>query len=170
MTGEKVKLRAVEISDIDLLYKWENDTTTWHLSNTITPYSKFMLEEYIANAQIDIYTARQLRLMIENISSGKAIGCIDLFDFDPYHCRAGIGLLICQEERNKGFAAEALKLLIDYCFDILGMKQLYCNITPDNIHSLALFRKFNFEIIGLKKKWLKIKDSWADEYMLQLVK
>ncbi len=169
MVGKSIKLRAVELSDIDLLYKWENDTSTWQLSNTLTPFSKFLLEEYIANTNLDIFSTKQLRLMIEINDSKKTIGCIDLFDFDPQNKRAGIGILICHEDRNKGFATEALDLLIGYCFNILLLKQIYCNIISDNLNSLSLFKKFNFEIIGLKKKWIRRKDDWYDEYMLQLI-
>ena len=169
MVGKKVKLRALELSDIDLLYKWENDVSTWHLSNTLTPFSKYILEEFISNSNLDIYTTKQLRLMIEIISSKKAIGCIDLFDFDPFNNRAGIGILICNQERNKGYATEALELLIHYCFNTLLLKQVYCNIICDNTKSLSLFKKFNFEIIGIKKKWIRKRDFWIDEYMLQLI-
>jgi diamine N-acetyltransferase len=169
MEGEKVLLRAVEPSDIDLLYLWENDISTWYLSNTLIPFSKFLLEEYIANANLDIYTTKQIRLIIEIKSSKKAIGCIDLFDFDPFNNRAGIGILICNEERNKGYATESLKLLINYCFNILLLKQVYCNIISDNDKSISLFKKFNFEIIGLKKKWIRKNNFWLDEYMLQLI-
>jgi diamine N-acetyltransferase len=169
MDGKKVILRAVEPSDIDLLYLWENDVSTWYLSNTIIPFSKFLLEEYIANANLDIYTTKQIRLMIEIKDTKKTIGCIDLFDFDPFNNRAGVGILICNEERNKGYATESLSLFLKYCFDILLLKQVYCNIISDNVESINLFKKFNFEIIGLKKKWIRKNNFWLDEYMLQLI-
>jgi diamine N-acetyltransferase len=170
MNGKSVKLRAVEIADLDLLYKWENDSSVWHISNTTTPFSRYLLEEYIANANLDIYSTKQLRLMIEQLESRAAIGCIDLFDFDPLNRRAGVGILICSEQRNKGFASEALGLLIGYGFDILNLQQLYCNILADNTDSLKLFEKSGFERIGLKKKWILMKDLWFDEYMLQLIR
>ena len=169
MKGKNISFRAPEPEDIDLLYAWENDTKIWHLSNTVTPYSRQILEEYILNAQQDIYTAKQLRLMIILISTGKAVGCIDLFDYDPQHLRAGVGILIDDNHRQKGYASEALSVLIEYAFTILHLHQLYCNVTPDNETSLQLFQKQNFKIIGLKKEWLRVKNSWVDEYMLQLL-
>jgi diamine N-acetyltransferase len=170
MNGKAVKLRAVEIADLDLLYKWENDSSVWHISNTTTPFSRYLLEEYIANANLDIYSTKQLRLMIEQHETRTTIGCIDLFDFDPLNRRAGVGILICSEQRNKGLASEALQLLINYGFDILNLQQLYCNILSDNSNSLKLFEKFGFEKVGLKKKWILMNDLWFDEYMLQLLR
>lgn len=167
-----IELRALELSDIDLLYNWENDQKLWHLSNTVAPFSKFILEQYIMNADQDIYTAKQLRLMIdkteENIKT--TIGAIDLFDFDPTNQRAGVGILINKPDQNKGYATQALEILTEYCFNILQLHQLYCNITTDNLTSLKLFKKQSFEIIGIKKEWLLIKDNWVDEYILQLIK
>src|SRR4051812_47675944 len=121
--GNNISLRALEPDDIDHLYKWENDSSVWHVSNTLTPYSRHVLEQYILNAHQDIFTAKQLRLVIcLNDNTSKPIGCIDLFDFDPQHLRAGIGILISdQTERGKGFANEALSLLIDYSFKTLQL-------------------------------------------------
>jgi diamine N-acetyltransferase len=169
MIGKNLSFRAPEPSDIDLLYKWENDTSIWHLSNTLTPFSRQVLEEYILNASQDIYSAKQLRLMIVQNKTNAAIGCIDLFEFDPANMRAGVGVLISDEHRDKGYATEALKMLIDYAFNTLHFHQLYCNITTDNVSSMKLFKKAGFEIIGLKKEWIRSKNSWMAEYLLQLI-
>jgi diamine N-acetyltransferase len=169
MIGKTLSFRAPELSDLDLLYKWENDTSIWQLSNTVTPFSRHTLEEYILSAHQDIYTAKQLRLMIISNANSEAVGCIDLFDFDPVNMNAGIGILICCDHRNKGYASEALTMLIHYAFHTLHLHQLYCNITADNEVSLKLFKKQNFKIIGLKKEWIRSKDGWIDEYMLQLL-
>jgi diamine N-acetyltransferase len=169
LRGEKVNLRAIEPADIDEVYQWENDTSIWHLSNTIAPYSRFVLEQYLAGAHQDIFTSKQLRLVI-CLPSAKPIGCIDLFDFDPLHQRAGVGILIVDHaDRGKGYASEALALLIGYCRDILHLNQLYCNITSGNDSSLKLFASQGFEICGTKKAWLRDSKGWRDESMLQLL-
>jgi len=166
-----ITLRAVEPDDIDLLYNWENDTDNWKVSNTITPFSKYYLEQYILNTQNDIYTEKQLRLMIELKESNKLhiIGSVDLFEFDPVNKKAGIGILISKEFRNKGFATKVLNILIDYCFKTLDLHQLFCNILEDNNESVKLFANSGFEIVGLKKDWIKYENKWLNEYLLQLI-
>ncbi|MFA6923017.1 MAG: GNAT family protein [Bacteroidales bacterium] len=168
--GSKIMLRAMEPSDIEFLYKLENDTSVWNISNTIAPFSKFVLEEFVANAHSDIYETKQQRMMIDILETSKTIGCVDLFDFDANNQRAGIGLIIYDDsERKKGYASESLELLIKYSFVVLNLHQLYCNIISDNISSLNLFKKFGFEIIGLKKQWIRCGNKWEDEFMLQLI-
>lgn len=171
LEGKNLILRALEPTDVDVLFEWENDEKLWHLSNTITPFSRFTLEQYILNAHQDIYTTKQLRLMIDKKESDESnpIGSIDLFDFDPTNKRAGLGVLIVENERSKGYASEALELLINYCFTTLQLHQVYCNISADNQASLKLFEKQNFSVVGQKKEWLFIDGKWVDENILQLI-
>ncbi|MGE0077244.1 MAG: GNAT family N-acetyltransferase [Bacteroidales bacterium] len=169
-----VKLRAPEISDIEVLYSWENNMEIWKVSNTITPFSRFVLKKYIETAHLDIWETKQLRLIIEAKDQSSLmnipVGLIDLFDFDPYHLRAGVGILIANAEyRKKGYASEALNVLIRYSFEVIQLNQLYCNISSANPKSLQLFKNKGFEEIGVKKAWLKSRTGWEDEVMLQLL-
>lgn len=170
LKGEHIYLRALEPEDLEFLYALENDESIWEISNTLTPYSKFLIKQYLENAQQDIYEAKQLRLAICLLNSEGAIGLIDLFDFDPKNNRAGIGILIQNiENRTKGIGSEALALLIKYGFQQLQLNQLYANIDSDNKHSLQLFSKFGFQEIGLKRQWNRINNVYKDEYMFQLI-
>ncbi|NOZ45420.1 MAG: GNAT family N-acetyltransferase [Chlorobi bacterium] len=168
--GKIVYLRPLEPVDIDLLYKWENNSEIWHLSNTLVPFSRHIIKQYIESSVHDIYTTKQLRLIIEQKPDNKPVGAIDIFDFSPYHLRAGIGILIAEQNaRKKGFANEALQIVIKYSFSLLNLKQLYCNIEPDNVDSLYLFQNNGFEVTGTKKSWLKSNTDWKDELFLQLI-
>jgi diamine N-acetyltransferase len=169
LSGENIILRAVEPSDLDILYDWENNPENWLVSNTITPFSKHVLRKFIDNAQADIYQARQLRLMIERVDGSKrTVGAIDLFDFDPFHLRAGVGILIARkEDRMKGLATEALSLLSDYAFNTLHLHQLFCNITEENTASLTLFIKSGFHETGRKIDWVRKDNGWMNVVMLQ---
>ena len=171
MKYEKINLRALEPEDLELLYEWENNDSYWTISNTVTPFSKFTLKRYLKHSHKNIYETGQLRLMIDIIAEKKTIGTIDLFDFDPFHKRAGIGILIADEtQRRKGYASMALKCLIQYCFTTLQLHQLYCNILANNSESIELFEKLGFVRVGIKKEWVQTADGYLDEDMFQLIK
>jgi diamine N-acetyltransferase len=170
LTNKKIKLRALEPEDLEFLYQIENNESFWEVSHTQTPFSKYILKQYLENAHLDIYESKQLRLMIEEKSTYKQIGMIDLFDFNPQHKRAGIGILIHPDFQKRGFASEALSILINYSFSHLQMHQLYANITSDNSNSLALFQKQNFIKIGVKKDWIISEGNFKDEVLFQLIK
>lgn len=167
--SDNIYFRAVEPADIDQIFDWENDTETWHLSNTVIPFSRFDLEQYVLNADKDIFAAKQLRLMISLTETNETIGCVDLFEFEPLHHRAGIGIIINKAKRNKGFASESLDLLEKYCKETLNLHQLYCNIEAINKNSLSVFKKNGFTECGIKKDWNLRDGKWVDEHILQKI-
>ena len=170
LQGENIYLRALEPEDLEFIYKLENNESVWEVSNTQTPYSRFLIKQYLENANQDIYEAKQLRLVICKNSDFKAIGLIDLFEFDARNRRAGIGILIESEnDRDQGFGSQALKLLIDFSFKKLNLHQLFANIGSENILSLSLFSKFGFEKVGVKKDWNLIHGKFQDEFLFQLI-
>jgi diamine N-acetyltransferase len=164
-------LRALEPEDLELLYEWENNSSNWIISNTVVPFSKYTLKRYLENSHKSIYETGQLRLMIDhNTENTTTIGTIDIFDFDPFHKRAGLGILIAKEEyRRKGYASMAIVCLIEYCFSTLQLHQLYCNILANNCESMELFKKAGFVQSGIKRDWVKTSDNYLDEYIFQLI-
>ena len=108
-----VYLRALEMEDLEFLFKIENDRSLWGVGCTNVPYSRQMLIDYIASASADIYADRQMRLIIEDVQQ-KTVGMIDLINFDPRHLRAEIGIVIKDEARGKGYAQEAIRQLLVY--------------------------------------------------------
>lgn len=167
LTYGNITLRPLEPDDIELLYQWENNIEIWNVSNTRTPFSKYILAEYIKESAKDIYETKQLRLIIQNENS-IPVGALDLFDFDPYHMRAGIGILIHSTgNRNNGYGSDALNAIFGYAKEVLGIKQLYANIAHKNDVSIHLFEKAGFIETGIKKSWLKTSTGWEDEVFMQ---
>ena len=167
LKGEQIYLRTLEPADADIILKWENNSDNWRVSNTLVPFSRKLIEDYVNSAQ-DIYSIKQLRFIICLVENDKEIGAIDLFDFDPYHQKVGLGILIAElEDRRNGYAIEAVLLIKEYCFNHLNLHQVYCNILSKNKASIDLFEKSGFTICGTKKDWIKNKESWLDELMLQ---
>jgi len=170
MKYKDIRLRALEPEDLELMYNWENNLSYWIISNTFSPFSKYTLKRYVENSHKSIYETGQLRLMIDHIIDKVSIGTIDIFDFDPFHKRAGLGILIANEDyRRKGYATMALTCLVDYCFRTLQLHQLYCNILTNNSESIDLFKKMGFVETGVKKEWIKTSDGYLDEHMFQLI-
>jgi diamine N-acetyltransferase len=167
--GKKIFLRAMEPNDVDQLYLWENDPEIWHVSNTYIPFSRHFLSSFIANSGNDIFTDKQLRLIIMDNENHLISGTLDFFEFDPMHRRAGLGILIDEKYRNRGYATEAVELAVRYAFRFLNMHQLFVHITSDNPLSIKLFKKAGFLETGVKKEWLLVENKWKDVHFLQLI-
>lgn len=171
MQNTRIRLRAVEPADIDFIYRLENDVDNMLTTEHFELVSRYAIEQYVLSLGQDLNASGQMRLVIESNDTPekKAIGCIELFEADALHRRAGIGIYIVAEEQKKGYASAALGTMIEYCFGILGLHQIFCNIGEDNKASMKLFTKHGFQIIGLKKDWRYANKSWKHEYMLQLI-
>ena len=170
LENDGIRLRAVEPEDLELLYRWENDESNWKLSNTLVPYSRYILKKYIAGSGKSIYETGQMRLMIDIVPDERTVGTIDLYDFDHYHNRAGVGILIADpSDRKKGYASAALSCLINYAFDAIGLHQLWCNIQSTNPESMHLFTNHGFILCATRKEWIRTEEGYETEHTLQLI-
>lgn len=169
LRGERIYLRALEPEDLELIYAIENDESVWEVSQTQTPYSKFLIKQYLENCHKDIYEVKQLRLVIDTIAGGS-LGFVDLFDFDPKNNKVGMGVLILDHARGQKYGEEALRLLVDYAFVNLNVHQLYANVLEDNLPSIKLFEKLGFQATNIKKDWVFENGQYKNEYLFQLIK
>lgn len=170
LQGPHLQLRALEPEDLDMMYTIENDTTLWDVSNRQVPYSREVLRQYIINSQADLYADKQVRLMMELRTTHETVGAIDLFNFEPLHRHAEVGIAVLQAHQGKGYAAEALQLLCDYAFRFLGMEQLVAHIASDNTCSMQLFSTCGFTSCGTLKRWWNVEGTFKDVTLMQQLK
>ncbi len=97
------------------------------------------------------------------------LGLVDLYDFDPLHHRAGVGLVINEAHRAKGLGKQALKQIDDYAFNRLQLHQLYAGVGEENTASLALFNAAGYVQCGLKKDWNFYDNRYHNEVVFQKI-
>lgn len=169
LSNEQITLRALEPTDLDTLYRWENDTALWAVSDTTAPYSRETLWHYLEGYTGDIYAQRQLRLMITLSADGTPVGTIDFLNFDPLNNRAELGLFIASDYRGQGLGRQALDLLTAYARDHIGLRQLYVFIALDNEVCLKLFEDYGYSRVGVLKSWVKRGSTYRDVALLQML-
>ena len=166
---QRIQLRAMEPEDIDAIYAWENDPQIWVYSAAHQPFSRYALQKFIEEqSQSDIYTSRQLRLIAEN-DDHQSVGCIDLYDFDPYHKRVAIGVLTDSKMRGKGYGNMMLKAVEDFAKEHIGIHQLYCIVSTDNTQSVKLFKVAGYLEAGILKEWIFDNGRWIDALVFQKI-
>ncbi|GAB2950792.1 GNAT family N-acetyltransferase [Hymenobacter coalescens] len=170
LRGDDIYLRALEANDLAFLYAIENDASVWGLaSDTLMPVSHYALQRYLDNAAADFYEVRQLRLVICTTADDAAVGTLDLFNFEPHHRRAAVGIMVLGEQRRRGYAAAALRLLLLYARKTLHLHQVYCTIAVRNKASLRLFRACGFRRVGVRQQWFSTDAGWEDAVEMQCV-
>lgn len=169
LNGKRVRLRAVEPEDLEVMYEMENDPEMWDISNFVEPYSRHLLREYIKQNRNDVFADKQLRLMVELRENATVAGTIDLDNFDPRHQRAGVGIAIRRAYRGQGIAREALELLVDYANRFLRLHQLYAYIPVENEVSRRLFRAAGFREVAILDDWIWKEDRYVSVILSQRV-
>lgn len=167
LTGKQIELRAVEPEDLDALYRWENDSSLWIYGSTVSPFSRYLLKQYIESYTADITRDKQLRLIIMRKESRQVIGAIDCFDYDITNRKAAIGLLIDPDHKRQGFGRDALETFIEYAFRFLHLHQLYAHIPVCNTASIALFRTCGFHESTRLKDWIRLPQGYTDALIFQ---
>lgn len=139
--GEKCSLRSVGSKDIDTILLWENDSEVRRFGDSEKIFTREDIETFVRNQQYDIAATEQQRFMID-APDGRSVGAIDLFDYDG--STAGIGILVyARADRRKGYAADALRTLIQYARN-LRISVLHASVAADNTASLRLFESCGF--------------------------
>ncbi len=161
-----VTLRAMEPEDLDLLYQIENNMQLWNVGSTNVPYSRYVLHDYIAHASGDIYTDKQVRLIVDD-DEHNAIGIVDIVNFSPQHKRAELGIVIQEKHRGKGYGKAVIKKTIDYALNVLHLHQLYAIVNCSQQYTIHLLKKMGFEQTCLLAQWLYDGKNYSNACLMQ---
>jgi len=148
LKGKNIYLRNLKESDIDFLQNIENNPILWEFGSEQKIYTKKELLSYIKKSKTNLKIAKQYRFVVDY--NNTPIGFVDLFNYKKKS--ASVGIIINEKHQNKGFAKESLKLLSDYCFNVLGLNQLSCSVGKDNVKSNKLFLSASYKFLKAENK------------------
>lgn len=167
LDGDSVRLRSPEMSDVDVLYRMENDESLWDVSCNNAPYSRHQLVKYIEESVHDLFAEHQIRFIIEY--QDNVAGCIDLTDIDAVQSHAMVGIAVLPEYRHLGIAGAALGKLCDYAVNRLRLHQLAAIVPVCNEYSHKLFLSAGFSQSGRMNDWMWTCNGYADVLLLQKI-
>lgn len=159
-------LRAPEESDLKWLMHIENDSSIWYVSATKEPYSMLNLRQYLTRHE-NLVAHGQLRLILD--VDGDPVGAVDLFDYDPFTKRAGVGIMIEEKHRGKGWSKLALETMEHYAYNTLHVENLYAHVPMINEPSLRLFESRGFREVGVLMHWIWWKGEYVDAKIFQKI-
>ncbi|MBP3253375.1 MAG: GNAT family N-acetyltransferase [Bacteroidales bacterium] len=170
MDVQDIVLRAVELTDEDSIYRYENDFKAWTDGINSRFFSRQAIREYVLQEQnLDAFASQQIRLMADVKKDGLTVtgGCVDLYDMDFKNSKAGVGIYIDEPYRRKGLAVKALDALEDYAFSALNLHQLYAVVRKDNVYCCKAFEKCLYTRSATLKQWIKKGNDYYDAYVYQ---
>lgn len=99
----------------------------------------------------------------------SAVGCVDLYGYDPLNRRAAVGIMVAREFRRQGYALAMLHALEELSTANYQIHTLFADIAAPNASSIALFAKAGYSQCGLFRDWLVVKEQYVDSIRMQKI-
>jgi len=149
LQGHKVILREKRISDAESDYAWATDKDLMHL-DAAEPYRMSFAEFYISyHAGLDSKDEKRVGFAIETLN-GEHIGNCVCYNIDRFHKEAELGIMIGNRNYwGKGYGSDAMKTLMQYAFQDIGLKKLSLHTLEWNIRAQECFERSGFVRRGL---------------------
>lgn len=161
-----VLLRALEPSDIEQILTWENNPDHWKFGPRYAPFSRDMMRQYLEAAKRDFWEVGQMRWMIED-AKATPLGLIDIYDAQPIHQHASVGLLVDPEMRGRGIGTAALKALEQWAVQHALIRSLRAEMLSVNHAARSTFAAAGYREVGSLKGWYHLADGWHDVVIMQ---
>lgn len=168
-TGNKVKLRAYEASDIDRAREFVNDPELKYL---LTPGIPFPLTEDDEKKFIESISAFKdnYSFAIETIEGAYIGGCgINTVDWKNSTCIIGI-FIGDKEYWGKGYGSDAMRLLIRFIFEEMNLNRIQLNVYDFNKRAIKSYEKCGFVEEGRLRQSLFKKGRYHDEIVMGLLR
>lgn len=152
-TGRLV-LRPLAIDDSERLLEIFSDPEVMKYWNTAPWTAVHEAIDFVNDSNNSMRRRESIILGIYLSSTGELAGKCMLFNYDKESRRAEIGFGLSRSCWGKGYVNEAGEALIQYAFDVLGLRRIEAEIDPDNQASAKALEKLNFSKEGLlRQRW-----------------
>jgi RimJ/RimL family protein N-acetyltransferase len=143
INGESVTLRPPREEDVEQVYEWDRDPelAAWNGRPPIKTSLSAARRDYLSRWEDSVVKT----FIIE--AEDEAIGLATLYDFRHEGCELGIKVGL-KNLRGRGYASEAVELLVSYCFETLGLMAVRGSTLSHNTRMQRVFEKCGFVEVG----------------------
>ena len=170
LEGKRIYLREIRLDDVNETYcRWMNDpSVNKYLESRFYSHSFKTLNDYVRSTLGDKENAFFAIMLNEN---NRHIGNIKLGPINTFHRFADIGILIGEKDCwGKGYATEAIRLIVEYAFDKLNLHKVTAGCYASNKRSIKAFKKAGFVQEGIRKKHCYCDGKYVDDILLGLIR
>lgn len=169
LIGEKIRLRALERSDLDNFMQWVNNREiTQYLLAFPVPVSRAYEERWLENALF--HTASDKVFAIDT-HEGEYLGNCGLHSIDSIARHAELGIVIGKPSHlSKGYGQDAINTLLRLSFDSLNLEKIYLRVYSGNTRGIRCYEKCGFQQVGRLKRHRFVEGEWQDEIVMEILR
>ena len=170
--GERVKLRALEMEDLDIIMKHFNNLELRQYLNSQIPMSRHAERQWLERSTtMDPWKDGEMTLAIENKESGEFLGTVSLFDISKQHKRAEFGIAIHKPDNlGKGYGTDTTRVMLWVGFHILGLNSIYLITMGGNVRAQKAYEKAGFKDAGVFRQGAYVQGAFHDFIIMDILK
>lgn len=110
------------------------------------------------------------RYAIVLFDHNRMIGSISLHDINHLNRNAFIGIFIGEaEHRGKGYGTEAIRLILEYGFKTMNLRNIMLSVHADNVAEITCYKKVGFRESSRRREWIFKNGKYIDVIYMDLM-
>ncbi len=171
LQGKLIALRKLRRSDADSIQRHANNRDIARfLPRLPFPYTLQEARKWITLTPRLAREDKAYNLGIEDVESGKIVGMIGLRSINRQDRNAEVGYWVGTSFQRRGYAGEALDLILKFAFKELRLARVYAVVHQKNVASVKLLERIGFVREGIWRKASLINRRWYDVYAYGILK
>jgi RimJ/RimL family protein N-acetyltransferase len=163
--GRRIRLRAVEPADADAHWHWNQDgETSRRLDRIYFPQSREATRRWAERAATE-QPGDAFHFEIET-RAGELVGSLGTHDCDPRNGTFALGVAVREEHRRRGYASDAIRLVLRYYFEELRYQKVTVHVYGFNEASIHLFEQLGFQHEGRLRRMIFTEGRFFDLVVL----
>jgi RimJ/RimL family protein N-acetyltransferase len=166
LVGERVRLVPLDAGHAPALFPGVNDPEVRRFTGTHRVFTFEDVERYAATRpeQTD-----RVDLAVLRAEDGKVLGEVVLYDLDADNETMGLRIALIAEQ-GKGYGTDAIRLLLRYGFDVVGLHRVELEVFDFNPRAIASYRKCGFVEEGRLREALLWEGQWHDALLMGVLR
>lgn len=171
LLGEHIGLRPLQSEDIVLLYRWFNDPRILDGLGDKQTLFYVSMEEERKRLDCRISSSTDRSFIIVRLDEDIAIGMVTLLGIDQRNASSEIQILLEGDERwSDGSAAETLRMIDRYTFDVLNLHKIWARIPERNILAINCLKRYGFQTDGFLRDDHYHQGRYMSSLLMSLIK
>lgn len=152
--GRLVRLRGVEPDDWGSHHTWDLDSDlSRSLDRLYFPRSREGTRQWAEQASRQQGAGDRYQFEIETLA-GELVGSLGTHDCNPRAGTFSYGMAVQTEYRRKGYASEAIALVVRYYFQELRYQKVTAQVYSFNEPSIRLHERLGFQLEGRLRRMI----------------
>ena len=167
---ERLILRQIQLGDAEAVFETFSDEAVMEFYGEI-PHRSVEESRALIRRQHTWYAQRGgIRWGVTRKGEDRVIGSCGFFKFDEDFQRAELGYELARAHWRQGIMREALRAIIPFAFDEMGLSRIEAVVDDTNEPSKALLRSLGFSHEGTLRKRFFFRGRFWDEHYFGLLK